>query len=468
VSPSPSLSSLRIVTAVLLLALAGCKPTTDDDADTCRPEDAQQPCEKQQGVCAGSTRTCVDRQYEPVCTSASYGQAYEPLELSCNGLDNDCDGTVDVGHLSPPLDPTTFELLTFELGFGALSTRSTPEGVTVVYLVLTPDFAAVGEPVDAGRSWPAGTTFSATKLPRGGALVRVHDPAEPGVLRFENTGTGARLAGPPLPLPVEGSLASLAPLSDGQRIVAAWLGADGDIHASVLDESGAVVTGPAVLPMRAQGETFEFSHLVLVSWDEGFAVSVAGSGAYASQLQVWARRFDSTLTPVGERETYPVAVPEYPRTSSPYLVGLSALHAEGGPLTLVWTTLAMGYTGHQYWYLEAVQPFTQTPSPRRLGTELLEYGDTAFGGLTMTTGPSGEPLVAYLGVTSSEEQPRRADMALRLGPPRGDWEQYPLEKGVPHVPLQQYFLASIPGHPRVVGAVYPTDSGWGVTTLCLP
>jgi hypothetical protein len=53
------------------------------------------PCGLTQGVCAGKHEACVDGGYESVCTAASYGPKYEVVESSCDGLDNDCDGRVD-------------------------------------------------------------------------------------------------------------------------------------------------------------------------------------------------------------------------------------------------------------------------------------------------------------------------------------------------------------------------------------
>ncbi len=73
----------------------------DDDCDGFT--DAQDvglsvvPCELDEGVCSGalhSASTCVAGTWRS-CTSASYGASYEATELTCDGLDNDCDGTVD-------------------------------------------------------------------------------------------------------------------------------------------------------------------------------------------------------------------------------------------------------------------------------------------------------------------------------------------------------------------------------------
>ena len=53
-------------------------------------------CELNIGVCAGARRVCLAGNGEAPCTAASYGAAYEVNEASCDSLDNDCDGRVDV------------------------------------------------------------------------------------------------------------------------------------------------------------------------------------------------------------------------------------------------------------------------------------------------------------------------------------------------------------------------------------
>jgi hypothetical protein len=59
-------------------------------------------CQNQTGVCSGSLTPpsrCVGGVWA-VCTSSDYAQhsaSYESNESLCDGLDNDCDGTVDEG-----------------------------------------------------------------------------------------------------------------------------------------------------------------------------------------------------------------------------------------------------------------------------------------------------------------------------------------------------------------------------------
>lgn len=52
-------------------------------------------CEQQAGVCAGSRRRCTPSGFELSCGAASYPSTFEAFETSCDGLDNDCDGTPD-------------------------------------------------------------------------------------------------------------------------------------------------------------------------------------------------------------------------------------------------------------------------------------------------------------------------------------------------------------------------------------
>ncbi len=46
------------------------------------------------GVCGSSSKSCTASGWA-ACTTASYGPNYEVTETKCDGLDNDCDGTVD-------------------------------------------------------------------------------------------------------------------------------------------------------------------------------------------------------------------------------------------------------------------------------------------------------------------------------------------------------------------------------------
>ncbi|MBW2991532.1 putative metal-binding motif-containing protein [Candidatus Woesearchaeota archaeon] len=54
-------------------------------------ENETQDCPLQQGVCAGTTQTCINGSW----TECDYGSNYETEEATCDELDNDCNGFVD-------------------------------------------------------------------------------------------------------------------------------------------------------------------------------------------------------------------------------------------------------------------------------------------------------------------------------------------------------------------------------------
>ena len=65
----------------------------DNDCDGATDEDfVGEPCPKQVGICAGSVYTCVNG--VEIC---DYGPGYEDPEVTCDGMDNNCDGEVDEG-----------------------------------------------------------------------------------------------------------------------------------------------------------------------------------------------------------------------------------------------------------------------------------------------------------------------------------------------------------------------------------
>jgi hypothetical protein len=55
-------------------------------------------CVMQAGVCNGSTRSCESGAWAP-CGPTEYGPYYEQVEYTCDGLDNDCDGSYDEGAI---------------------------------------------------------------------------------------------------------------------------------------------------------------------------------------------------------------------------------------------------------------------------------------------------------------------------------------------------------------------------------
>lgn len=68
----------------------------DNDCDCSIDEGLTAPlCEKQKGVCFNSHKRCGGTQGWLACTAQDYGSNYESTETRCDGLDNDCDGYVD-------------------------------------------------------------------------------------------------------------------------------------------------------------------------------------------------------------------------------------------------------------------------------------------------------------------------------------------------------------------------------------
>ncbi len=71
----------------------------DNDCDGQTDEDLTQACEKTRGVCGGTVKLCRNGAFPAAaCTDDEYrarNSAYESFELTCDGLDNDCDGNSD-------------------------------------------------------------------------------------------------------------------------------------------------------------------------------------------------------------------------------------------------------------------------------------------------------------------------------------------------------------------------------------
>jgi hypothetical protein len=57
-------------------------------------EGQTQLCEKQTGACENSVELCSEGNWTG-CIEADYGDYYEPIEVSCDNIDNNCDGTID-------------------------------------------------------------------------------------------------------------------------------------------------------------------------------------------------------------------------------------------------------------------------------------------------------------------------------------------------------------------------------------
>ncbi|RMH14036.1 MAG: hypothetical protein D6698_13225, partial [Gammaproteobacteria bacterium] len=69
-----------------------CDGTVDEGCDCVVGETRS--CPKQEGVCQGSYETCTEVGWSG-CNYSSYNSSYEVSEVSCDSMDNDCDGVVD-------------------------------------------------------------------------------------------------------------------------------------------------------------------------------------------------------------------------------------------------------------------------------------------------------------------------------------------------------------------------------------
>ncbi len=79
------------------------KGTGPINTNNVEPEDCEgeaPAADKTEGVCAGQVKICVQMEgvgYVWVEPDYTLIEGYEETEVSCDGLDNDCDGTVDAG-----------------------------------------------------------------------------------------------------------------------------------------------------------------------------------------------------------------------------------------------------------------------------------------------------------------------------------------------------------------------------------
>jgi hypothetical protein len=72
-----------------------CNGLDDDCSGTADDNLVGPPCPLQYGVCGGTRMVCGGASGWLACSAADYGPHYEPVETTCDGLDNDCDGEVD-------------------------------------------------------------------------------------------------------------------------------------------------------------------------------------------------------------------------------------------------------------------------------------------------------------------------------------------------------------------------------------
>ena len=219
------------------------------------------PCELTAGVCANGQRACLPTgRSEATCGVASYGATYEALESTCgDGLDNDCDGLIDVRRATPlaSVTDTSLYLQLYEgrvvrFGTGYLAiwvdnvyfapTNGTPTRTSVAYRVLDAKLNPVSGFAQSAGLYPS-TTYAnnVQAFPYdGGAFITwtmsVPDPSNPSVQRMVRKisridvssaagGSAVGVAERELPLPQEAVFGSLraAVANDRSSVVFTWL-----------------------------------------------------------------------------------------------------------------------------------------------------------------------------------------------------------------------------------------------------
>ena|GEM_PF-1233178 len=74
----------------------------DGQIDGADPELVLTPCDEQRGVCEGSihaSNLCVGGEWLP-CGPTEFGEGYQTTDLTCNGLDDNCNGETDEGYVA--------------------------------------------------------------------------------------------------------------------------------------------------------------------------------------------------------------------------------------------------------------------------------------------------------------------------------------------------------------------------------
>jgi hypothetical protein len=294
----------------------------------CDGETDQARCALTQGVCETSRRSCVDGQMQTACTDASYGPDYETRELRCDGLDNDCDGLVDMyapTHSALPILPNSeTRLVPFAEGFLAVRVgqelRDTESGAerpfaSVYFQPLSSTLQPAGEQVTLHALESSIDRWQVVS--HGGSAfllwTDVVDAAEqPRIARID---PGASLATPqvglaarPAPTPPGASQVRAALSGDGEHLLLAWSANDavrGQRFSPALEPQTSEVQLSAPLPEGTAA--FALSGFdVAPRGPSGFSVLWAHgsrSSPLSERLRVGFRRLSSALQPEGEDVT---------------------------------------------------------------------------------------------------------------------------------------------------------------------
>ncbi|MFP2897044.1 hypothetical protein [Corallococcus sp. 4LFB] len=288
------------------------------------------PCEKTQGVCAGARRAMVDGAYEPVCTARSYGADYEATETLCDGLDNDCDGVTDPATWadvapmqwapyssmvdSVPVDGGFLVVVSDrpgQLQLLRLDTALSLVGTTVIPVATGVDPATAAQLVRTSRGLALfysiqGSTSDSTQ----GRLLPVDEQGAPlteppGVLIFEQ--------------PAKYAPARMAFSPDGGHGLVTWVSsapATGDARellGMMVDADGQVLSEPRVLFLAEQERGSLFGPKVLGLGDGSFVVLAVEGAGVADEERIRLRRYDSSLSLLGEERTLTTGYASTPR-----------------------------------------------------------------------------------------------------------------------------------------------------------
>ncbi len=169
-----------LITMVVVGGLSACQCGGDDWCTG----NATRPCPLQQGVCAGSVSRCIDGHW----TACEYGPDYQLTERRCDGLDNDCDGTVDSSGIHV--------LIEADAGRAGALLGAEVNGVSVVpgsqghWLSLPNDLLVIDDNLDpaARTRFPMAANGRAWIFPNGSEWLRIsnHVPVDvpPGRVQF--------------------------------------------------------------------------------------------------------------------------------------------------------------------------------------------------------------------------------------------------------------------------------------------
>jgi hypothetical protein len=357
------------------------------------------PCELDAGVCAGKLHACIDGGYEPRCTALSYGTAFQPVETLCDGLDNDCDGRVDVSRVVP-----------LPVGNGSMEWAADSSGVQVVYAAgdavfwerLDTAFHLVAGPMalsDAGgraywpvvrASGPSSVAAWVEEEPPGTQWLRLAAvdasgqlgwPGAAGVLR-----TGLAIAQPP----------RLAVSASAGLALAVWIASDGGAAVQwLLPLDAGAVPEPSVLEGPMPVDTLDVAPgpggasavftvveamggsvpgLLNLGWLSSNDMFLQGSPVYSAQADQYvdARAAADTASYVdladgGARTLYWLSAqplmggPATPQFVSSDVMTAAIVATQGGSF-VAWETASSGIRGSFFDVNGAVASFTFLPA----------------------------------------------------------------------------------------------------------